>query len=425
VARRRERGTPVPRVPAVAALAIGSALVAACATDGAGVRVDFVPNRFGPVARSSSVPTVGFDEVPATLPETSVTGFHMLARISSGYLAFGFDTESGNEERSALWRSNDLRTWERTGRSLGAVSGRQEVAAVASIGGSLIAVGTQRDELGAAASERAKAWYSDDGGDLWTPASIDGLELQPSELIGVVNAGGRAVAIGSIQASGELRDAVVLTTEDGGRTWSRRGLSHANGISFLPAAVVADGVEVLVTGRREDPAAGSSVAMVWRSTDGGATWYTEDLPGGTFSGPSVLDHDQSIVLGGTNAETLAWTSDEGGPWRLVRSAAFARPAPASVRPSAITRHGQCLFAIGVAADQGQAFPEADDLAWRSCDNGATWVDLGYTAPIEQKLRANEGIASTPVGVVIVGWTFDQSHQRARLTRIVSLRDTDA
>jgi photosystem II stability/assembly factor-like uncharacterized protein len=381
--------------------------------------VDTLPERFGPIVQSPNVPNLGFDEVPAALPTTSATGFHMLAHTTSGYLAFGFDTESGTAERSAVWRSTDLRHWERTGRSLGALSGRQEVHAVAGTGRVLVAVGGQLDEVGTAASERAKAWYSDDGGDLWSPADLNGLELQHSSLVGVVDGVNGPLAIGSMDTPSGIRDAILLRTDDGGRTWRREILSHAEGISFVPATAVSEGNELLITGRRVNVVEGSNVAMVWRSTDGGETWYTEDLPEGSTSGPAVLTDGRAVVLGAAGAAAMAWTSLDGGPWQLVRSEVFARPEGQNVRPSAITRHGGCLYAIGSASTRGQTSYEAADLAWRSCDGGATWLDLGYTANAKDGLRENEGIASTPAGVLILGWTFSETHQQARLTRIVT------
>jgi photosystem II stability/assembly factor-like uncharacterized protein len=292
------------------------------------------------------------------------------------------------------------------------------VRAVAGTGAVLVAVGGQRDEIGTPQSERAKAWFSNDGGDLWAPADLDGLDLQHSALIGVVEASGAPLAVGTMETPSGMHDAILLRTEDGGRSWSREILSHAEGISFVPAAAVADDDEVLITGRRVN-ADGSNVAMVWRSTDGGSTWYTEDLPEGSWSGPAVLAEGRAVVLGSGGDETMAWTSRHGGPWQLARSAAFSRPDGTAVRPHAITRHGGCLYAIGIATSRGQTSYEATDLAWRSCDGGSTWVDLGYRTNAKDGLRENEGIASTPAGVVILGWTFNATDQQARLTRIVT------
>jgi hypothetical protein len=393
---------------------------AACAGDPSYVRVDTLPERFGPVVESPSVPNLAFDEVPAALPQSEgASGFHMLTHTASGYLAFGFDTDSGTAERSAVWRSDDLRRWERTGRSLGALSGRQEVRAVAGTGSDLVAVGGQRDELGTAESERAKAWFSEDGGTLWSPADLGGLELQHSALIAVVDLRDGPLAVGSMATPSGMRDAILLRTDDDGHSWTRDQLSHAEGISFVPAAAVAHGDEVLITGRRVNAADGSNVAMVWRSTDGGQTWYTEDLPEGTASGPAVLAEGRAVVLGNAGAATVAWRSVEGGPWQPVHSDVFAGGEGETVRPTAITRHGRCLYAIGAAGQAGQASYEATNLAWRSCDSGATWVDLGYTVNAKDGLRENEGIASTPAGVVIVGWTFSETKQQPRLTRILT------
>jgi photosystem II stability/assembly factor-like uncharacterized protein len=397
-----------------------SALAAACAGDPSYVRVDTLPERFGPVVQSPSVPNLAFDEVPAALPQSEgASGFHMLTHTAAGYLAFGFDTDSGTAERSAVWRSDDLRRWERTGRSLGALSGRQEVRAVSGTGSDLVAVGGQRDELGTAESERAKAWFSEDGGTLWTPADLGGLELQHSALVAVVEVRDGPLAVGSMATPSGMSDAILLRTDDDGRSWVRDPLSHAEGISFVPVAAVADGGEVLVTGRRVNSADGSNVAMVWRSTDGGRTWYTEDLPEGTSSGPGVLEDGRAVVLGNAGAATMAWTSVDGGPWQPVHSDVFTHAEGETVRPTAITRHGQCLYAIGAAAVKGQASYEATNLAWRSCDGGATWVDLGYTVNAKDGLRENEGIASTPAGVVIIGWTFSETSQQPRLTRILT------
>jgi hypothetical protein len=417
--RRRWRGTPQLRAARTAIAVVIATLGAACGGTPSQVRVDTLPERFGPVVQSPSVPSVAFDEVPAALPTASVTGFHMLTHTTSGYLAFGFDSDSGTAERSAVWRSTDLRHWERTGRSLGALSGKQEVRSVSGTGARLVAVGGQRDELGTDESERAKAWFSDDAGNMWTASDLDGLDLQHSALVAVVEVNAGQLAIGSMNTPSGQQDAILLRSEDRGRSWLRETMSHAEGISFIPVAAVAAGDEVLVTGRRVNVADGSNVAMVWRSTDGGETWYTEDLHDGTASGPAVLAEGQAVVLGSAGSDAMAWTSNDGGPWMPVHSDVFSGPEGATVRPSAVTRHGDCLYAIGIVRTQGQASYEAEDLAWRSCDGGSTWVDLGYPTQVQDGLRENEGIASTPAGVLILGWTFNDTNQQARLTRILT------
>jgi photosystem II stability/assembly factor-like uncharacterized protein len=140
----------------------------------------------------------------------------------------------------------------------------------------------------------------------------------------------------------------ILTTSDGGRTWSR--VPTAN----LPPAWIGTGA--------------AAKSRVLRTSDGGRTWAIADTP--LASGPSTgifsiafRDEKHGVVVGGDYQKekeavnNMAVTSDGGVTWTLVKGLSGFRSVVAYV-PGTKT-----LIALG---------PSGGDY---STDDGRTWTPI--------------------------------------------------
>ncbi len=171
---------------------------------------------------------------------------------------------------------------------------------------------------------------------------------------------------------------VILTTGDGGKTWTPtppeamppalpgEGAFAASGTCLL---VDPDGHAWFATG-------GAKVSRVFRSSDRGRTWTAHETPvqagapsSGIFS-LAFIDGEHGVVVGGDYKEpgraeaVVALTSDGGRTWRQPKG-----PEPGGYR-SAVAflpgTQGRILIAVG---------PTGSDL---SADGGETWRPLGTT-----------------------------------------------
>jgi photosystem II stability/assembly factor-like uncharacterized protein len=128
---------------------------------------------------------------------------------------------------------------------------------------------------------------------------------------------------------------VIITTENGGRTWT----PAPNGLlpPALPyeGAFAASGTNVTVFGRDHVwfGTGAASKARVLRSSDRGRTWQITDtpLPAGQSAGiysVAFRDANHGVVVGGDYAkesdavDNVAVTSDGGATWTLVRERAL-------------------------------------------------------------------------------------------------------
>lgn len=193
---------------------------------------------------------------------------------------------------------------------------------------------------------------------------------------------------------------VILTTGDGGQTWTR--VPDAALPPALPneGAFAASGTNVAVHGTRDVwiGTGAASRARVVRSRDGGATWSVANTP--LAAGPSAgifsmafRNATHGIVVGGDYkkegdaSDNAAITTDGGATWTLVRGLGGYRSAVASVRGSST------LIAVG---------PTGADY---SVDDGRTWRP---TDPI----KGLHAVSIAPNGRV--GWGVGENGSIARL-----------
>jgi photosystem II stability/assembly factor-like uncharacterized protein len=190
----------------------------------------------------------------------------------------------------------------------------------------------------------------------------------------------------------------ILTTSDGGATWTRVNTASAPAVLAGEAAFAASGTCLTVFGSTNVwiGTGGGERARVFRSTDRGRTWSVADTPvhaGNSASGifsVAFADARHGVAVGGeytkpkSSFPNVAVTSDGGATWTLARGA-----LPAGFM-SAVAylpgTNGRSLVAVGLG---GTA---------RSTDAGESWamVDtVGYNSVTFAS--ATEGWAAGPRG----------------------------
>jgi photosystem II stability/assembly factor-like uncharacterized protein len=164
---------------------------------------------------------------------------------------------------------------------------------------------------------------------------------------------------------------VMITTSDGGRTWTPVPADRLPPALPNEGAFAASGTNVTVFGTSHVwfGTGAASRARVLRSADRGATWQIADTP--LAAGPSAgiysiafRDALHGVIVGGDYAkeaeaiDNLAVTSDGGRTWTLQRGLGGFRSVVAHVPGSPAS-----FLAIG---------PLGSDL---SIDDGRTWSAL--------------------------------------------------
>lgn len=171
----------------------------------------------------------------------------------------------------------------------------------------------------------------------------------------------------------------ILTTDDGGATWSQVPTDAAPPMLPGEAAFAASGTCLTVEGTSNVWIAtgGGRRARVFRSTDRGRTWSVADTPihagtsaSGIFS-IAFYDAQHGVVVGGeytkprASSANVALTSDGGKSWRLANG-----PLPPGYMSGVAYvpgTNGRSLVAVGLA---GTA---------RSSDGGDSWVMVDSVA----------------------------------------------
>jgi photosystem II stability/assembly factor-like uncharacterized protein len=128
---------------------------------------------------------------------------------------------------------------------------------------------------------------------------------------------------------------VIITTEDGGRTWTPIPADRLPPALPNEGAFAASGTNVTVFGRDHVwfGTGAASKARVLRSSDRGRTWQIAEtpVPAGQSAGiysVAFRDANHGIIVGGDYAkesdaiDNVAVTSDGGATWTLVRERAL-------------------------------------------------------------------------------------------------------
>jgi photosystem II stability/assembly factor-like uncharacterized protein len=168
----------------------------------------------------------------------------------------------------------------------------------------------------------------------------------------------------------------ILTTDNGGATWTKSPSDKMPAALKGEGAFAASGTCLVVHGDRRAwfATGGADVSRVFRSDDLGQSWEAHETPvqaGNSTSGIFSLafsSENRGVAIGGDykhpeqTAENVAWTSDGGRNWTLPRAEGPAgyrsgvAMVPGTTRPT--------LVAVG---------PTGSDF---STDGGQSWLPLG-------------------------------------------------
>jgi photosystem II stability/assembly factor-like uncharacterized protein len=163
----------------------------------------------------------------------------------------------------------------------------------------------------------------------------------------------------------------ILTTNDGGRVWSRVETSKLPAALENEGAFAASGTNIAVFGKSHAwiGTGGASKARVLHTSDRGRTWQVADTP--LASGPSsgifsiaFRDAKHGVIAGGDYrkeqeaVDNLALTNDGGITWTLAKGLSGFRSVVAYVPNT------KMLVAVG---------PSGGDY---STDDGRTWKPIG-------------------------------------------------
>jgi photosystem II stability/assembly factor-like uncharacterized protein len=162
----------------------------------------------------------------------------------------------------------------------------------------------------------------------------------------------------------------ILTTENGGRLWSRLSTSTLPAALPNEGAFAASGTNVAVFGKNYAwiGTGAAAKARVLRTSDRGRTWQTAETP--LAAGPSTgifsiafRDAKNGVIVGGDYTKeseavkNLAFTTDGGATWKLAQGLSGFRSVVAYV-PGTKT-----IIALG---------PSGGDY---STDDGQSWKQL--------------------------------------------------
>ena len=161
----------------------------------------------------------------------------------------------------------------------------------------------------------------------------------------------------------------ILTTENGGRNWTRVAASSLPPALAGEGAFAASGTNIALFGKTHAwiGTGGAAKARVLRTTDGGRTWQVADTPFAAGQSTGIFsiafrDVKHGVIVGGDYTkeqqavDNLAVTSDGGVTWKLVKGLSGFRSVVAYV-PGMKT---PALVAIGPA---GADYSLDDGLTW--------------------------------------------------------------
>lgn len=231
------------------------------------------------------------------------SGASNAVHVGDTWFVAGFDNQSDVQqpERGALWRSDDLETWQRIGLDISDSDSQQSIAALVQVDDTLLAVGN--DFLNGDVSEGdadAVVWRSTDDGEQFDRFVIE----RDAYVDDAVLIDGVLWAVGGSEQDGDLVGQLWRSTDEG-RTWD----------STDPEAVPSPGAEVMPLGPLAAllPWDGSLIAV--------GTTVTTDPQGGNYFLPrSAYALDDGVLP----VDLAIWYSDDGGEhWNATRPQGLA------------------------------------------------------------------------------------------------------
>jgi photosystem II stability/assembly factor-like uncharacterized protein len=224
---------------------------------------------------------------------------------------------------------------------------------------------------GSTASDSETRWHqSEDGGLTWFEAAagpgifdVTDVEFWDDD---------RGLACGSINT--------VSRTTDGGGAWTTSSLPNAipNGVTAYKLALPAPGIAFCA-------ADGVNGALVFRTTDFGATWEqrSSGIPQSTawIGSVSFLDASTGYAAGGTTNQSRIWkTTDGGGSWAQINTIGV---------PNFLSDTHWFDTSIGLASIQGQS-----PGIYRTTNAGGNWTQVFFEPVNRMSFSGQVGYART-------------------------------
>jgi photosystem II stability/assembly factor-like uncharacterized protein len=214
-----------------------------------------------------------------------------------------------------------------------------------------------------------------DGGATWTAATVAGAEtLDFRDVQGVDENTAYLLSIGSGETSR------VYKTTDGGAHWIL-SLQNPDAKGFFDEMAFWDATHGILVGDQVD---GQMVVM--STEDGGKTWQRQKMPPalpgeGAFAasgtGITVLGtSDVWIGTGGKGAARVYHSKDGGRTWTVAATPIRADSAAAGIFSLAFS---DAMHGVAVGGDYNKANDETGNIAV-TADGGATWTKPDGTAP---------------------------------------------
>lgn len=301
-----------------------------------------------------------------------------VATVPGGWVAVGSATATagGDGLDGAAWTSPDGMAWEReAGGALGG-TGDQQLLGVAVSADGLVAVGTDGGS--------AAVWTSDDGA-TWERVDHDEAVFGgPGEQ--------RALAVAALEGGW-----VAVGADGGGAAVWR----SADGLAWERAEAGTGGADVSVM-RSVAAAEGGAVAVgsldgratAWSSVDG-RSWVLTTLGAGGASAVALIA-DRAVAVGaGLGDDGSAWVVGGDGPLELPFASVWFG-GPGVQAPLALAVAGATLVAVGTE-DPGTGL---DGAAWASLD-GVTWVRTPHDEDVFGGDQAQVMAAVAALGQVAV------------------------
>jgi photosystem II stability/assembly factor-like uncharacterized protein len=214
-----------------------------------------------------------------------------------------------------------------------------------------------------------------DGGATWTAATVPGAEtLDFRDVQGVDENTAYLLSIGSGETSR------VYKTTDGGAHWTM-SLQNPDAKGFFDEMAFWDATHGILVGDQVD---GQMVVM--STEDGGRTWQRQKMPPalpgeGAFAasgtGITVLGMSEVwIGTGGKDAARVYHSKDGGRTWTVAATPLRADSAAAGIFSLAFS---DAMHGVAVGGDYNKANDETGNIAV-TADGGATWTKPDGTAP---------------------------------------------
>lgn len=219
-----------------------------------------------------------------------------------------------------------------------------------------VATGTAGTQLGVGSTI-----VTSDGGDTWTQGPVADDEMLAAYCLPdtpdcwAADVGGYGSAIGPVifQAT-----PTIYRTTDGGATWQTADLPDGSTSTLVTSLWCTDASDCLAAGVNNSTSEGE----IWASSDGGATWTVDDVfPTPGFPSIACLDTSTCVVAG---TATLQVTTNGGARWSSRPMAPLFEGDGPLVCPTATTCYAGG-YVTGGHDSQDAVLYETNDL-------GVTW-----------------------------------------------------